>query len=269
MSHRDEAEAKPRIVHLEDDPADRELIRETLGAEGIPLEVVQVGGKAEFEAALAHGDVALVLSDFSLPRFDGFSALEIVQQQKPNLPFIFVSGTMGEEAAIESLRRGATDYVLKQRLSRLGPAVRRALEDVAVRQTRLQAAEGAANRQRFMNAMLDSLDAGIMACDASGVLTMSNRAAREIVGLAEAAIPPEQWAQYYNLYQPDGKRLLEMGALPRYRALRGERVRDVEVLIRRRDGQARMVLVSGQPILGVHGGSLGAVIAIRDITERK
>ncbi|TMQ66306.1 MAG: response regulator [Candidatus Eisenbacteria bacterium] len=269
MSDRDEAEVKPRILHLEDDPADRELIREALGAEGIPLELVQVDRKAEFEAALASGSVALVLSDFALPHFDGFSALDIVQKEKPNLPFIFVSGTMGEEAAIESLRRGATDYVLKERLSRLGPAVRRALEDVAVRQTRLEAAEAAANRQRFMNAMLDSLDAGIMACDAAGVLTMFNRAARDMVGLAETAIPPEQWAQHYNLYHPDGKRLFEKEALPLYRALCGEKVRDVEVLIRRRDGHARMVLASGQPILGIHGQTLGAVIALHDITERK
>ena len=258
-----------RILHLEDDPADRELIRETLGTEGIALELVQVDTMEEFQKQLAQESVALVLSDFSLPSFDGLSALELAQKQRPNLPFIFVSGTMGEEAAIESLRRGATDYVLKQRLSRLGPAVRRALEDVAMRRKRLEAAEAAANRQRFLNAMLESLDAGIVACDAAGVLTMFNRAAREIVGLAEAAIPPEQWAEYYNLYHPDGKRLLEKEAVPLYRALRGERVRDVEVLIRRRDGRARMILVSGQPILGVHGQSLGAVIALHDITDRK
>jgi hypothetical protein len=257
------------ILHLEDDPADRELIRETLGTEGIALDLVQVDTKADFEAALVQESVALILSDFALPHFDGLSALELVQKQRPNLPFIFVSGTMGEEAAIESLRRGATDYVLKQRLSRLGPAVRRALEDVAVRRKRLEAAEAAANRQRFVNAMLESLDAGIVACDAAGVLTLFNRAAREIVGLAGAAIPPERWAEHYNLYHPDGKRLLEKEAHPLYRALCGERVRDIEVLIRRGDGQARSVLVSGQPILGVHGQSLGAVVALHDITDRK
>lgn len=269
MHDRGEPGAGLRILHLEDDPADRELIRETLGTEGIALELVQVDTKAEFQKQLAQESVALVLSDFALPHFDGLSALELAQKQRPNLPFIFVSGTMGEEAAIESLRRGATDYVLKQRLSRLGPAVRRALEDVAMRRKRLEAAEAAANRQRFLNAMLESLDAGIVACDAAGVLTMFNRAAREIVGLGEAAIPPEQWAEHYNLYHPDGKRLFEKEAVPLYRALRGERVRDVEVLIRRRDGRARMVLASGQQILGVHGQSLGAVIALHDITDRK
>src|SRR2546425_1372934 len=143
MHDQAEPEAGHRILHLEDDHADRELIRETLGTEGIALELVQVDTKADFEAALAQESVALVLSDFALPLFDGFSALELVQERKPNLPFIFVSGTLGEEAAIESLRRGATDYVLKQRLSRLGPAVRRALDEVAAHRKRLKAPEGA------------------------------------------------------------------------------------------------------------------------------
>lgn len=259
----------PRILHVEDDPADRELIREALAAEGITTNLVQVDTSEEFLEALAHDSVALILSDFALPHFDGFAALQLAQETKPYLPFIFVSGTLGEEAAIESLRRGATDYVLKQRLSRLGPAVRRALEEVAVRRKRLEAAEASANRQQFVKAMLESLDAGIVACDAEGVLTLFNQAARKILGNAEAAIPPEKWAGYYNVYHPDGKRLLEKEALPLYRALCGERVRDVEVLIRRTDGQARSVLVSGQPILDAHGQSLGAVVALHDITDRK
>ena len=268
MAERVEQEER-RILHLEDDPLDRELIREVLEADGIGLRVVQVDTREEFQSALAHEGVELVLSDFALPRFDGFSALEIVQGQKPDLPFIFVSGTLGEDAAIESLRRGATDYVLKGRLSRLGPAVRRALEEVSVRRTRKEATESAANRQQFLKAMLESLDAGVMACDADGVLTTFNRAARDILGLAEAAIRPEQWAKHYGMHRPDGKHLFETEALPLYRALRGERVRDVEVLIRRGDGQARSVLVSGQPILGVRGESLGAVAALHDITDRK
>ena len=269
MSDRSESQAGRRILHLEDDPADRELVRETLESEGIAYDLVQVDTREGFEGGLAHEGVELVLSDFALPHFDGFSALEIAQTRRPNLPFIFVSGTLGEEAAIESLRRGATDYVLKQRLSRLGPAVRRALEEVAVRRKRLEAAEAAANRQQFLKAMLESLDAGIVACDADGVLTMFNRAAREMVGLAETTLPLEQWGDHYSLYHPDGKRLLDKDAHPLFRALCGERVRDAEVLIRRKDGQARNVLASGQPILGVHGQSLGAVVALHDITDRK
>jgi two-component system cell cycle sensor histidine kinase/response regulator CckA len=266
---RPESGTGPRILHVEDDPADRELIRETLGAEGIAVDVVQVETREEFRKELDHDSVELILSDFALPHFDGFSALQLAQEKKPHLPFIFVSGTLGEEAAIESLRRGATDYVLKQRLSRLGPAVRRALEEVAVHRKRLEAAEAAANRQQFLKAMLESLGAGIVACDAEGVLTLFNQAAREMLGNTEAAISPEKWAEHYNVYHPDGKRLLEKEALPLYRALCGERVRDVEILIRRPDGKTRSALVSGQPILDAHGQSLGAVVALHDITDRK
>ena len=257
------------ILHLEDDSSDRELIRETLEGEGISLDLVQVDTREDFLAGLMREHVAIILSDFALPRFDGFSALELTQERRPDLPFIFVSGTLGEEAAIESLRRGATDYVLKQRLGRLGPAVRRALEEVEVRRKRLEAAEAAANRQRFQVAMLESLDAGIVACDAAGSLTLFNRAARDILGLSKEDVPPERWAEHYGLYEPDGKRLLEKEALPLYRALCGERVRNVELLIRRKDGHARSALVSGQPILDVHGQSVGAVVAFHDITERK
>jgi two-component system cell cycle sensor histidine kinase/response regulator CckA len=265
----DRAKAKSMILHVEDDPADRELVRETLDTEGIGLELVQVDSREAFEAALARDEVEIVLSDFALPRFDGFSALEIVQKQKPALPFIFVSGTLGEDAAIESLRRGATDYVLKQRLSRLGPAVRRALEEVAVQRKRAEAAEAAANRQQFLKAMLESVDAGIVACDATGAVTVLNRAARGILGLGENPAPPDQWERYYSLYEPSGRRPLEKEAVPLARALAGEHVRNVELVVRSGNGDARNVLVSGQPIRGLQNQSLGAVVAFQDITDRK
>jgi PAS domain S-box-containing protein len=261
--------AKHRILHLEDDHADQDLVRETLEAEQIPFELIQVASREEFEKELTQESVEIVLCDFSLPRFDGFAALELAMVRRPNLPFIFVSGTLGEEAAIESLRRGATDYVLKERLSRLGPAVRRALDEVAARRKRIEAGEAAANRQQFLDAMLESLGAGIMACDAEGVLTMFNRAAREIVGLTDTTLPMRQWKDQYSMYTPDGKTAMENDARPLHRALCGERIRDVEVVIRRNDGLMRNVLVSGQPILGVHGQSLGAVLALHDVTDRK
>src|SRR5207244_1690307 len=110
-----------RIVHLEDDPNDKLIVSSTLKQEGIDCEVVSVSTKNEFVAALEQGDVDLILSDFALPSFDGLAALALAARLSPRAPFILVSGTMGEEAAIESLRGGATDYVLKSRLSRLAP----------------------------------------------------------------------------------------------------------------------------------------------------
>ena len=90
----------------------------------------------DFVAALEHGGIDLILSDCTLPAFDGMSALKIAHAKWPAIPFIFVSGTLGEERAIDSLKSGATDYVLKERLSRLVPAVRRAMQEVEERAER-------------------------------------------------------------------------------------------------------------------------------------
>jgi signal transduction histidine kinase len=129
------------ILHLEDDPNDAALVQSTLEGDGIACETIRVQTRDEFVGALERGGIDLVLSDFSLPAFDGLSAVEIVRSRWPDLPVILVSGSLGEERAIDSLKSGATDYVLKERLARLTPAVRRAMQDVEDRaeHCRLQA----------------------------------------------------------------------------------------------------------------------------------
>lgn len=122
-----------RILHLEDSGPDAELIQATLEEDGIPSEPVRVDRRDEYLAALERGGFDVILADYSLPGFDGMSALTLAKERCPELPFIFVSATLGEELAIDTLKRGATDYVLKQRLSRLGPAVRRAIQDIQQR----------------------------------------------------------------------------------------------------------------------------------------
>lgn len=119
-----------KILHLEDDPNDAALIQSMLEAGHIGCETTSVSNRADFEHQIRRGCYDLVLSDYSLPTFDGLSAVAIVRAQWPDVPFILVSGTMGEEFAIESLKNGATDYVLKTRLSRLVPAVQRAMREV-------------------------------------------------------------------------------------------------------------------------------------------
>ena len=109
------------ILHLEDDPNDAALIQSTLEAGGIACATTRVQNRDDFVAALEHGGIDLILSDFSLPAFDGMSALKIARAKWPAIPFILVSGTLGEEQAIDSLKSGATDYVLKERLARLVP----------------------------------------------------------------------------------------------------------------------------------------------------
>jgi signal transduction histidine kinase len=122
-----------RILHLEDDAADGDLVKATLVREGIVCDIVRVEALASFTAAAREGQFDIILADFSLPGFDGLSALDIAKAQCPDIPFIFVTGKMGEELAIEALKGGATDYVLKDKLSRLVLAVRRALAEVKER----------------------------------------------------------------------------------------------------------------------------------------
>src|SRR2546430_12579781 len=126
----DHAQKRPlRILHLEDNSGDAELIRALLEAEGFAVAVSQASTENGFTALMEQGIFDLILSDFTLPSFDGMSALKLARRTCPEVPFIFVSGTLGEETAIDSLKEGATDYVIKNRLKRLGPAVRRALRE--------------------------------------------------------------------------------------------------------------------------------------------
>ena len=121
------------ILHLEDDPNDAALVQSTLEAEGIVGAITRVQNQDDFVAALEHGGIDLILSDFSVPAFDGLSAIAVARARWPDLPVILVSGTLGEERAIDALKSGATDYVLKERLARLVPAVRRAMQEVEER----------------------------------------------------------------------------------------------------------------------------------------
>src|ERR1700746_2648804 len=122
-----------RILYLEDDPKDAELVQETLATDGISCLVTRVETEADFTASLKRGGFDLILADYTLPSFDGLSALKIARQDWPHVPLIFVSGTLGEEVAIEALKIGATDYVFKTRLSRIVPSVQRALREAEER----------------------------------------------------------------------------------------------------------------------------------------
>jgi two-component system, cell cycle sensor histidine kinase and response regulator CckA len=118
-----------RILHLEDCREDCELVRHLLVNDGINCEIVQCDNREKFLQSLEKKDFDLIFADCTVPQFNGHHALEVARRLAPEIPFIFVSGTIEEDSAIEALHRGATDYVLKNRLSRLVPAVRRAIAE--------------------------------------------------------------------------------------------------------------------------------------------
>ena len=130
-----------RLLHLEDDPVDAELITTTLIEGNIPCQSQLVDTRQAFVAALKEGRMDLILADYSIPGFDGMTALTLARQHCPDVPFLFVSATIGEELAIDAMHQGATDYVLKQRLGRLVPSVQRALRELDDRAERKRAEE--------------------------------------------------------------------------------------------------------------------------------
>ena len=130
-----------RILHLEDNPADVVLVRDQLAQDGLAAEITAVMRRAEFSRALAETKWDLVLADYRLPDFTGLDALKLVREKDAILPFILMSGDIGELAAIESLKAGVTDYILKQNRDRLPTAIRRAVAEAAERTLRANAEE--------------------------------------------------------------------------------------------------------------------------------
>lgn len=117
-----------RVVHLEDAAEDGELVHAALEDGGIACDIARVDTEEGFAAAIG-GDVDLILSDYALPGFDGMKALELAKSRRPEVPFLFVTGALSDDSAVETLRRGATDFVVKGRLNRLAPAIRRAVRE--------------------------------------------------------------------------------------------------------------------------------------------
>jgi len=252
-----------RILHLEDDPQDSELVQETLASDGITGRVTRVESEPDFVEALKQGGFDLILADYTLPAFDGLSALKITRQDHPLVPFIFVSGTLGEEIAIEALKIGATDYVFKTRLARIVPAVQRALRE-AHEKVVLRRAEEALRRSEAYLAEAQKLShTGSFGWDvSSGEIYWSQETFR-ILG-----------------YEPGGKNTIEMvlqrthpddrPALQQLmdRASREMIAFDVEHRLLMPCGTVKHVRVVGRPARD-ESGHLEVVGAVTDITERK
>lgn len=146
-----------RILHLEDDPVDAELLRATLEADGIACRIDVVSSGPAFTDTLAANPYDLIVADYQVPGFDGIAAQQIAAEQAPAVPFIFLSGTLGEETAVERMKAGATDYVVKGRIGRMPVAVRRALAEAGERRRRAVAESANRAKSEFLSRMSHDL----------------------------------------------------------------------------------------------------------------
>ena len=132
-------ESSLKILHLEDSQDDHELVRLAMRSDGLAFELSRVENKQDFESALTVGGFDIILCDYEIPGYGGLAAMDLAQKKCPDIPFLFVSGFLGEEKATESLKLGATDCVLKDKLSRLAPSINRALREADERRQRREA----------------------------------------------------------------------------------------------------------------------------------
>jgi signal transduction histidine kinase len=253
------------ILHLEDDANDAALIQATLAGGGIGCTIKRVETSADFWAELERGGVDLVISDYLLPHFDGLSALKMVRVKWPDLPFILVSGTLGEEQAIESLQSGATDYVLKDRLLRLVTAVRRALAESARHTERRRAEAELRWKTALLEAQLNADIDGVLVVDAQGRKLLQNRRMAELWRLPpEIAAHPDNEVELQfvtpQVREPDRflAKIQHLSAHP-------EEVSRDE--IERVDGSVLDRYSS--PVLGPAGEYYGRIWTFRDITDQK
>jgi DNA-binding NtrC family response regulator len=165
-----------RILHLEDSASDAELIRTRLEEDGLSSIIELVETREEYAARLARGGYDVILADYTLPSFDGLSALHMVRERDRDVPFIFVSGTIGEDKAAETFKNGATDYVLKGNLSRLRPAVQRALKEAEEHRERQRAEAELKKSEEFIQSILSSVDEAFVVVDRDYRILTANRA---------------------------------------------------------------------------------------------
>jgi diguanylate cyclase (GGDEF)-like protein/PAS domain S-box-containing protein len=261
-----EADRELRFLIMEDAVADAKLCERELRRAGLRFEMRRVETLAEFEAELDRFVPDLIFSDFTFPGgFDGLAALEIARRKLPKVPFIFVSGTIGEERAVEAIKRGAADYVLKDRMARLVPAVIQVLERAQLLKEKEQAEAALRTSDFLYHSIFDNIAEGILLCTLDGGLLAANPAAARMLGYGS---PEDLVSSVTNpnlrLYaeSSDWRDLIR-------RAQQDGEVRGFETRAIRKDGEKLWASLSARLVRDESDGIPRLLTVIADISERK
>lgn len=253
-----------KILYLEDDPKDGELIQATLDAGGVECSVTRVESEGEFLDSLKAGIFELILADYTLPSFDGISALKIAKEVRPEVPFIFVSGTLDEEVAIEALKMGATDYVFKTRLSRAVPSVQRALREAKEKKVRRNAEEALQRSEQRLRDVIETIPTMAWTASPDGSNDFVNQRWQEYTGISLQDTAGEGWKA--AIHPSDLSVHLE-----KWRAslASGEPFENEVRLCGASDGKYRWFLLRAVPLRGPHGQIIKWYGTGTDMEDRK
>ncbi|HYO58379.1 sensor histidine kinase [Archangium sp.] len=255
------------VLLLEDDPLDAELIQERLEREGLSVALSRVDSGGAFTQALADHRHEIILADYNIPGFNGVTALEMARHTRPQLPFIFVSGSLGEERAIELLKLGATDYVLKDRLERLVPSVQRALRGARESAERQQAEQRLReSEERYRLAMRATRDA-LWDWDLKTGHITRNDGLWELFGYSarEVGFTTDWW---HEVTHPEDVERVLRGLQAVFDSPEADRWED-EYRLRRKDGTYATVADRGFVVRDEHGRTIRMVGAMQDVTARR
>jgi PAS domain S-box-containing protein len=264
MSMKKDSTEPLRFVLLEDDPNDAELIQLELARNGFTIEWRHVVTERDFRSALSSAPPPdLVLADYTLPGFDGLTALRIALEISAHVPFIFVSGSLGEERAIEALKSGATDYVLKDRLQRLPAVVNRALTEARERRERRQAQAALEEQRVLLGTLIDSLPEIIYAVDTDNRVTVVNRALLDTLNRKREEVLGHRLSE---LWTEENVIDIESQAATTMRT--GRPLTDQERAWIGADGSVRWFTFTHVPLRD-HDNVSGLVCTVQEVTNRK
>ncbi len=193
-----------RLLHVEDSPDDAELIHAELESAGYVLHCRRVENAAGMASALAAESWDVILSDFKLPSFDGHAALRILKASGQDIPFILVSGCVGEETAVAMMKAGMHDYVMKGNLARLAPAIEREREEAGVRRERKRAEEARNASEKLLRDITSALGEGLLVQGCDGRLIFMNPEAERLLGWKEKELAARDIHETIHYLRPDG-----------------------------------------------------------------
>ena len=252
-----------RVLIIEDSKDDALLLVRSLRRGGYAPTFERIETAAAMSAALDQQTWDVVISDYARPYFSAPAALALLKESGLDLPFIIVSGAIGEETAVEAMKAGAHDYIQKGNLALLIPAIERELRDAQVRRERKQAEEALRESEERYRMIFDCAADGLVTIDRRGVVTDANQRMAEMLGLRAEDYVGKRLTALGHLFPRKSLGLKRFGE-----RMAGKEIAPYEVQIRRADGSLIDIELNARPIRR-DGKTIGEIAVIRDITERK